>query len=181
MPEALLAAGKRQTESFPKWVDDNADPWVVKETSQGIRRWITNIMVSTRHEAVLELYQAYAHTDFREDVKALMFPVLQIHGDRDASVPVAFGQMTASMTSHCRFVIYEGAPHGLIVTHKERLDADILKLHPFVGLAVPPLRFNRAVLGGRATASARVGKKAARRCCAGRGTGAFYQGNLLLR
>ena len=24
-------------------------------------------------------------------------------------------------------------------------------------------------------------KKAARRCCAGRGTGAFYQGNLLLR
>lgn len=32
VPEALLAARKRQIgEDFPKWIDDNADPWVVKE------------------------------------------------------------------------------------------------------------------------------------------------------
>lgn len=127
MPEAFLAAGKRQIgEDFPKWVDDNANSWVVKETSQGVRRWITNIMVSTSMKAVLDLHHAYTHTDFREDIKAVKIPILQIHGDRDASVPVAFGQMTASMTPHCRFVIYEGAPHGLIVTHKERLNTDIL-------------------------------------------------------
>jgi non-heme chloroperoxidase len=78
-PEALLAARKRQIgEDFPKWVDDNADPWVVKETSQGISRWITNILVSTSMKAVLDLYQAYTHTDFREDIKAVKIPVLQI-------------------------------------------------------------------------------------------------------
>jgi pimeloyl-ACP methyl ester carboxylesterase len=58
--------------------------------------------------------------------QAIRGRVTQIHGDRDASVLVAFGQMTASMTPHCRFVIYKGAPHGLIVTHKERLNTDIL-------------------------------------------------------
>jgi pimeloyl-ACP methyl ester carboxylesterase len=50
-----------------------------------------------------------------------------IHGDRDRSAPL---ELTAGpsdrLLPNCRLIVYEGAPHGLIYTHMERLHRDIL-------------------------------------------------------
>jgi non-heme chloroperoxidase len=48
-----------------------------------------------------------------------------LHGALDASVPVAFGKATADRIRGGRFKRYEDAAHGLLITHVDRLHADI--------------------------------------------------------
>ena len=71
---------------------------------------------------------AFAQTDFRQDVQAVSVPTLIIHGDDDQTVPIeASGNRTASMIPAAQYLVYEGAPHGLFYTHKERLNQDLLQ------------------------------------------------------
>ncbi len=59
-------------------------------------------------------------------------PTLLIHGDADASAPLPLtGAKDREVdAATATFKIYEGAPHGLFLTHKQRLNADILQ---FIG------------------------------------------------
>ncbi|QNF32164.1 alpha/beta hydrolase [Adhaeribacter swui] len=71
---------------------------------------------------------AFAQTDFRQDVQAISVPTLIIHGDDDQTVPIeASGKRTASMIPAAQYLVYEGAPHGLFYTHKERLNQDLIQ------------------------------------------------------
>ena len=51
---------------------------------------------------------------------------LVIHGDKDASAPLERGRRTAAALANSELRVYEGAPHGLFMTHRERLNADLL-------------------------------------------------------
>jgi non-heme chloroperoxidase len=111
---------------FPQWIERNADPFVVPETSPLMRSWIKSIMLGTSLRAVIDLHRAMTSADFRTELSSLRVPALFIHGDRDASAPLAVtGKPAAATTPGARLVIYEGAPHGLFVTHIERLNRDI--------------------------------------------------------
>jgi pimeloyl-ACP methyl ester carboxylesterase len=67
-------------------------------------------------------------SDLRSDTAKLNVPALVIHGDADQSAPLALtGRKVAALIPHCRFEIYEGAPHGLFLTHMHRLNADLLE------------------------------------------------------
>ena len=82
-------------------------------------------------KATLDCATAFSHTDFRADLAAIKVPALIIHGDADQTVPIkASGEQTAKLLPHARFITYEGAPHGLFVTEKDRLSADLIE---FVG------------------------------------------------
>ncbi|RYZ20386.1 MAG: alpha/beta hydrolase [Chitinophagaceae bacterium] len=71
---------------------------------------------------------SFAHTDFRADLKAVSVPTLIIHGDADKTVPIeASSARTAQMIGNSEYIVYEGAPHGLFYTHKERLNEDLLR------------------------------------------------------
>jgi len=70
---------------------------------------------------------AFAQTDFRQDVQAINVPTLIIHGDADKTVPIdASGARTAKMIPGSQYLVYEGAPHGLFYTHKEKLNQDLI-------------------------------------------------------
>jgi len=70
---------------------------------------------------------AFSQTDFRKDVQAITVPTLIIHGDDDKTVPIEVsGNLTATMIPSAQYVVYEGAPHGLFYTHKERLNQDLI-------------------------------------------------------
>jgi non-heme chloroperoxidase len=72
--------------------------------------------------------KALTTTDFRADLAKISVPALVVHGDRDASAPLALtGKPTAELIPGCRFKVYQGAPHGLLYTHMEMLNADILQ------------------------------------------------------
>lgn len=68
-------------------------------------------------------------TDYRADLAGVDVPALVVHGDVDASTPLAMtGQPTADLLPDGELVVYPGAPHGLYATHQDRLSSDLLRL-----------------------------------------------------
>lgn len=54
-------------------------------------------------------------------------PTMIIHGDADAVAPIDMtGRPTAKMIPNSRLEVYEGAPHGLWFTDKDRLNENLL-------------------------------------------------------
>ncbi|MEO7801401.1 MAG: alpha/beta hydrolase [Ginsengibacter sp.] len=77
--------------------------------------------------ATIETAKAFATTDFRNDVTKIDVPTLIIHGDKDKTVPIeATGDESAKLIKGSSYKIYEGAPHGLWFTEKEKLNRDLL-------------------------------------------------------
>lgn len=77
--------------------------------------------------ATLECAKSFSSTDFRKDVVKINVPTLIIHGDADKTVPIKpTGEESAKLISGSRFVVYEGAPHGLWYTEKEKLNQDLI-------------------------------------------------------
>ncbi len=77
--------------------------------------------------ATLACAKAFSSTDFREDIKTINVPTLIIHGDDDKTVPIKpTSEQTAQMISGSIYKVYEGAPHGLWFTHKEKLNKDLI-------------------------------------------------------
>jgi len=73
--------------------------------------------------------QAWATTDFRPDLAAFEgIPTLIIHGTSDKNVPIdATGRAAAAAIPHATFIEYDGSPHGLFETDKERFVGDLLQ------------------------------------------------------
>ena len=78
-------------------------------------------------KATLACAESFATTDFRPDLAAFTVPTLIVHGAADQTVPIdATGRAAAQGIPHAHLIEYEGAPHGLFATHKDRLTADLL-------------------------------------------------------
>ena len=77
--------------------------------------------------ATIECAKAFSSTDFRADVAKINVPALIIHGDADKTVPIdATGRESAKLIPNAVLKIYEGEPHGLWFTSKERLNQDLV-------------------------------------------------------
>jgi non-heme chloroperoxidase len=112
---------------YPGWLDDNGPPFVTPETSPAMRDWIKGLMLQCSMHAVLACAKSMTTTDFRQELTKITVPSLVIQGDKDASAPLPLtGQRTAALIPGAKLKVYEGTPHGLFVTHIERLNADIL-------------------------------------------------------
>jgi pimeloyl-ACP methyl ester carboxylesterase len=72
--------------------------------------------------------QAWSSTDFRPDLRAFEgVPTLVIHGTADANVPFdGTGKKVAEALPHARLITYDGSPHGVFETDKERLARDVV-------------------------------------------------------
>jgi non-heme chloroperoxidase len=109
-----------------KWLADNSRPFLAPETSQAMVDWLIGLMMQTSLKVWLDCNDTVVAGDFRRDLAALRLPVQVIHGDADVSAPLALtGQPTAALVPGARLIVYEGAPHGLFITHAERLNADL--------------------------------------------------------
>ena len=123
--EAVRASWRRD---FPKWVADNTAPFFVPETSPAMMQALAAQMMHCPVPVAIACSKAVTTTDFRADLAKVSVPALVIHGDRDASAPLALtGKPTAELIPGCRLKVYQGAPHGLIFTHMEMMNADILQ------------------------------------------------------
>lgn len=71
--------------------------------------------------------KAFSETDMTEDLKKFDVPTLVIHGDDDQIVPIeTTGRATAKLIPGARLIEYAGGPHGIINTHKDQLNKDLL-------------------------------------------------------
>ncbi|MEJ7576790.1 MAG: alpha/beta hydrolase [Pyrinomonadaceae bacterium] len=93
-----------------------------------------NVAMQASLKATLECAKAFATTDFRPDLASFSVPTLIIHGTEDKTVPIdASGRAAARGIPQAKLIEYDGAPHGLFATHKERLTNDLLS---FLGQSV---------------------------------------------
>ncbi len=94
--------------------------------SQGILDWTFSLASTASQKATLACLQSFSQTDFRNELSSITVPTLIIHGDADKTVPIkAAGEKAASLISGSIYKVYDGAPHGLFITDKERLTNDI--------------------------------------------------------
>lgn len=70
---------------------------------------------------------AFSSTDLRENILSINVPTLVIHGDEDQTVPIkATGEQAAALIPGAKYIVYQGEPHGLFITSKDQLNADLI-------------------------------------------------------
>ena len=73
--------------------------------------------------------KAFSETDQSEDLKAISVPTLVLHGDDDQIVPIgASAHESIKLLKNGTLKVYPGYPHGMLTTHAEVLNADLLAL-----------------------------------------------------
>jgi non-heme chloroperoxidase len=97
------------------------------DVSQGVRDafWFQSVQAGLKN--AYECIRAFSETDFTEDLKSFDVPTLIFDGDDDQIVPiVASAHKSSKLVENATLMVYEGAPHGLPVTHTDRLNKDLL-------------------------------------------------------
>jgi non-heme chloroperoxidase len=95
--------------------------------SQGVRDtfWAQGMQCGIKN--AYDCIKEFSEVDYTEDLKKIDVPTLIVHGSDDQIVPIdASGKASAKLIKKAKLLIYEGAPHGLPTTHKDRLNADLL-------------------------------------------------------
>ena len=91
-----------------------------------IRNWWRQGMMGSA-KAHYEGIKAFSETDQTEDLKAISVPTLVLHGEDDQIVPiVASAPKSVKLLRNGTLKTYPGFPHGMLTTHADLLNADIL-------------------------------------------------------
>jgi non-heme chloroperoxidase len=96
--------------------------------SEGVREsfWLQGMMAGM--PASYFCIKAFSETDLTEDLKKIDVPTLILHGDADQIVPIqASALLSAKLVRNAILKIYEGAPHGMCTTLKDRVNADLIE------------------------------------------------------
>jgi len=118
---------------YPKWLAANSAPFFTPETSKAMIQWGINLAYQTSLHAAIECNIAVTETDFREELKKIDVPTLIVQGTADKSCPIEMtGRPTAELIPGSELKIYEGAPHGVLLTHVVQLNEDLKR---FVGMS----------------------------------------------
>ena len=100
---------------------------VSSPVSDEVLDWSTSLAMMAGLKPTLACAEAFSRTDFRPDLPAFRVPTLIVHGTGDKTVPIdASARAAAAGVASSQLVEYDGAPHGLNVTHGDRLTQDLL-------------------------------------------------------
>jgi pimeloyl-ACP methyl ester carboxylesterase len=91
-----------------------------------LKAWRQAMMAGLR--PTLAAAEAFSFTDFTSDLKSFEgVPTLCIHGTADETVPIeATGEVVARQVPDAKFIKYDGSPHGLFETDKDRFSDDLV-------------------------------------------------------
>jgi non-heme chloroperoxidase len=85
-----------------------------------------NVAAGASPKGTLDCVSAW-YTDFRKDLPRIDVPTLVIHGDSDRILPIAAtGTRTHEAIKGSRLVIVEGGPHGVLWTHADKVNAELV-------------------------------------------------------
>lgn len=111
---------------------------VSRPVSDGVlmNAWRQAMMAGLR--PTLAAAKAFSFTDFTPDLKSFDgVPTLVLHGTADKTVPIeATGKVVSEMVPQARLIEYEGSPHGLFETDKDRFCDDLVA---FLGDVTPAM------------------------------------------
>jgi non-heme chloroperoxidase len=96
--------------------------------SRGVQDAFWLMSMQAGFPAAYDCIKAFSETDFTEDLRKIDVPTLVIHGDDDQIVPITVGGLRSSkMIKGATLEVYKGAPHGLMTTHKQQFNSDLLQ------------------------------------------------------
>ncbi len=91
-----------------------------------VRNWWRQGMMGGAN-AHYEGIKAFSETDQTEDLKAITVPTLVLQGDDDQIVPYKDASLLqAKLLPHATLKVYEGFPHGMLTTHADVINPDLL-------------------------------------------------------
>jgi non-heme chloroperoxidase len=97
------------------------------KVSEGVRESFWHQGMMAGFPAAYFCIKAFSETDQTGDLKKIDLPTLIIHGDDDQIVPITDSALLAvKLVKNGTLKVYEGAPHGLCTTHKDRVNEDLL-------------------------------------------------------
>jgi pimeloyl-ACP methyl ester carboxylesterase len=131
-PAARAASLDQFRVGFGQWVAENADlsfgdglPGCViarLDKERTIRDWM-----GVSLQAAVECTAANTAADFTVQLSEITVPALVLHGDHDAFAPLeTCGQRSADLIADSRLIVYGNAAHLPHLSHRERLNADLL-------------------------------------------------------
>ncbi len=89
--------------------------------------WGIALFHKTSLRALIECNRSNMETDFRSELSKISIPTLIIHGDADVSAPISLtAERCVKLIPGAKLKIYEGEPHGIILTQKDRMSEDII-------------------------------------------------------
>jgi pimeloyl-ACP methyl ester carboxylesterase len=99
-----------------------------KPVSQQVIDWSCDVSMQASLRATLECAKSFSTTDLRGDLRAFTVPTLIIHGTDDQTVPIdPSARAAAKGIQGSRLIEYDGAPHGLLASHKTQLITDVMQ------------------------------------------------------
>jgi non-heme chloroperoxidase len=96
--------------------------------SQGIKDafWLQSMQAGLK--GAYDCIKQFSESDHSMDLTRFDIPTLLIHGSDDQIVPIDdSAKLSVNLIKGAVLKVYDGAPHGLMVTHKDRFNADVLE------------------------------------------------------
>ncbi len=101
--------------------------WLSKPVSSAVLDWAWRLTMQAGLRPTLKAAEAFSSTDFRPDLPSFKVPTLIIHGTADKTVPIEpTASAAASMIDDVQLIEYDGSPHGLFETDRDRLIGDLM-------------------------------------------------------
>ncbi len=98
--------------------DENKDT-----ISQEFLDFLLHLTFDASPKAMKDCIDAFGYTDFRDDLKKCDVPALVIHGKADRICPAEVcAEKAVKFLPHAQLELLDGAPHGLNVTHKDKVN-----------------------------------------------------------
>jgi non-heme chloroperoxidase len=128
--EASVAHFRRDR---PKWFADRAQGYFATHLFTDVSPALVELGVrqclQTSPIATVELWRSVFRADHRAGLRQITVPALVVHGAADQSADVAMtGRRTAALVPGAVYREYPTAGHGLYVTHRDQLNADLIDL-----------------------------------------------------
>jgi non-heme chloroperoxidase len=97
------------------------------KVSQGtVDNWWRQGMIGSA-KAHYDGIKAFSETDQTDDLKAITVPTLVLHGEDDQIVPIDdAARLSIKLLKNGTLKTYPGYPHGMLTTHPDVLNADLL-------------------------------------------------------
>ncbi|MCJ8164164.1 alpha/beta hydrolase [Pontibacter sp. E15-1] len=98
-----------------------------EEVSEEQLQYDWSIAAAASPRATIQTAKAWANTDFRQELQRITVPTLIVHGDADQIVPIETSSAQSSkVIKNNQYVVIKDGPHGLFLTHKEKLNTVLL-------------------------------------------------------
>lgn len=117
---------------LPGWAASIAEPFFGLdlpgvELSSALVDWSIKDTYPVSAKAMIDLSHAMSETDFRTELPLIDVPTLVVHGKQDHFNPFDLcATPTTALIPDAKLSAYENGPHGLHLTHRERLTRNLI-------------------------------------------------------